>query len=112
MGNIFSLGWYNHKSSARVLRNCNRLAVCGPFWAPFLLILDLALEIHPTLLLRLDRSLAFLSAFDKLGSYPSLAHNSNMSAHCGPLIYRNCRIIVVAFAQNFVANENDQLHVF
>lgn len=85
---IFSLGWYNRECSALVLHNCNRLVVHDPFRAPFLLILDLALEIHPALLLLLDQGLMFLSAFDKLGSYPSLAHSFDMSAHCGPLIYR------------------------
>jgi len=106
MNSILSSSWYNHRHSAPVLRNCNKSTVHDPFLAPFLLILDLFLEIHRAPFLPLGRGLTFLSAFDRLGSDPSLTHSSDKYALHGPSNYRNYKTVVGVLLYTSTTNDN------
>ena len=110
--NIFYSDSYSHARSAQVLRHCNKLVVRGPSWASLPRDLDLALRSHPALLLQLDCGLAFQSAFDKQGSYPSLVHSFDTFTHHDPLIYRNYSTVVVESRYISVTSDSCMLHAF
>jgi len=54
---MFWLDLYNHARSAHILSNYSRLIVRSLVCVPFLLVLDLTLEIHLVLLLGPDPDL-------------------------------------------------------
>lgn len=94
------------------MHNCNRLTVLSPFLAPFLLVLDLALEIQRAPSPWLDQGLAFLSAFYRWGSAPSPTHSCDKYAHHGPLIYRNYKIVVAEFGYTSAIDDSCLLCAF
>lgn len=109
---ISSLGWYNHRHSALVLHNCNILTVCGPFLVPFLLVLDLALEIQCVASPQLGRGLTFLSASYRPRSNPSFTCRCDKCARRGLPTYRNYKTTTGESVYTFATNENYPFFVF
>ena len=112
MNKIFFLGWYNHRHSALVLHNCNKLTIHGPLLAPFLLVLDLTLEIPRAPSLPLGRGLVFLSASNRLGSDPSFIRSCEKYARRGLLTCKNYKTTVGEPTYTSAENDNYPSCVF
>jgi len=70
------------------------------------------LGIHHMPSLQLDWNLAFQSAFDRLGSYPSLAHSLDTFAYRDPLIYRSYSIVAAVSGYTSTTGDSCPLHAF
>lgn len=112
MNKIFSLGWYNHERSALVLRNHNKLIVCGPFLVPSLLIPNLGPKIQCTPSTRPGQGLVFLSAFYRLESTPSSTCSCDKYACRVPPTYKNYKTATAESVYTFAIDDNCSLCVF
>lgn len=106
------MGWYNRGNSALVLHNYNKLTILSRFLVPFLLVLDLILEIRYAPSPQLGRGLAFLSTFYRLGSDPSLTHSYDKCSRHGLPTYRSYKTATGESVYTFATNNNHTSCVF